>query len=660
MTEFFITVVNMSISASWIVLTVLLFRALMKKAPGWINVLLWGVVGVRLISPFSFESVLSLIPSKQTINPEVALNPPAINSGVGLIDNVINPIIGEATVAFQPEKDLNLFQFIMPYLAGLWYIGIAALLIYTLISYLKLKNKIGTAVLLRDNIYQSENVASPFVLGILKPKIYLPFNMTGQNTELVIAHENAHIRRKDHLWKPLGFLILTLHWFNPLMWLGYVLLCRDIELACDEKVIKELNNEKRADYSEALLNCSVNRKMIAACPLAFGESGVKKRVKSVLSYKKPALCIIVIAVILCIVLAVGFLTNPVSTSVFGTKFETGKCLFSDVVSEDKETRLNNLIFDITEDGVVYKTFDDGTTEVIGNLENSDYTSENLKEALAEQGKNLNLGKIKNAYRVYSLNGNYVILQKNSGTVYLVSFFSDGKVMDVFKLKKIADTEFTKDKLYYPESGSELDGISMGIVSSDFSGEDPYIKIRWKNNTSHKVMFGETFMLYYNDSDEWKSCDTWEERFWLLPAYMIMPDTKTDKIYKLNGYDLSKPGRYRFEAKCSIDGQNDSSYKVWIDFKIKANNQLSFSNTKDVTVPSSTLTTYTMDCIINEIEGNHFIVEKLADSKKSGVLYQFNYNSAGFEIGEKISIEYKYPIAETFPYGLTDVNIKKLP
>ena len=309
MTEFFLNVVNMSISASWLVCAVLLLRLLLKKAPKWINVLLWGIVAVRLICPFSFESVLSLIPSSQTINPEIALNAPVIDSGVTIIDNVINPIIGEATISLQPEKDVNLFQFIMPYLAGVWLVGIAALLIYTLISFLRLKRKIGTAVLLRDNIYQSEAVVSPFVLGVIKPKIYLPFNMNGQDMNHVIAHERAHIRRKDHFWKPLGFLILTLHWFNPMVWLGYILLCRDIELACDAKVVKELNNEQRADYSEALLACSVNRRMIAACPLAFGEVGVKDRIKSELNYKKPAFWIIVVAVVASIVVAVCFLTN---------------------------------------------------------------------------------------------------------------------------------------------------------------------------------------------------------------------------------------------------------------------------------------------------------------------------------------------------------------
>lgn len=312
MTEFFATIVNMSISASWIVLAVLLLRKLLKKAPKWVNVLLWGIVAIRLVCPFSFESTLSLIPSSQTINPEVSLNPAVIDSGVSVIDNVVNPVISNATITPEPEKELNVFKFIMPYLAGLWLVGIVILLIYTFISYSKLNKKIGTAVLLRDNIYQSETVSSPFVVGIIKPKIYIPFNINEQDAEHVIAHEQAHIKRKDYLLKPLGFLIVTLHWFNPLVWIGYIFLCRDIELACDEKVIKDLNSEQRADYSEALLTCSVNRRLISACPVAFGESDVKNRVKSVLNYKKPTFWIVFTAIILSVILAVCFLTNPLN------------------------------------------------------------------------------------------------------------------------------------------------------------------------------------------------------------------------------------------------------------------------------------------------------------------------------------------------------------
>ena len=313
MSDFFLSIVNMSISASWIVLAVLILRLLLKKAPKWITVLLWGIVAIRLICPFSIESVMSLIPSAETISPEIMMeNTPAINSGVTIINNIVNPIIGES-FAPDPSTSANPLQIVVPILSIVWITGIAIMLAYTVISYFRVKSKIGTAVLLRDNIYQSENVVSPFVLGIIKPKIYLPFNMNDQNMEHVIAHENAHIRRKDHLWKPFGFLVLTLHWFNHLMWLGYVLLCRDIELACDEKVVKEFDNEQKANYSQALLTCSVNRRVIAACPLAFGEVDVKNRVKSVLNYKKPAFWIVIAAIIVSIIVAVCFLTNPRTT-----------------------------------------------------------------------------------------------------------------------------------------------------------------------------------------------------------------------------------------------------------------------------------------------------------------------------------------------------------
>lgn len=310
MSEIFLKIINMSISASYIVLAVLLLRLLLKKAPKWITVVLWGIVAVRLVCPFSIESVLSLIPSSEVISPDIMMDrTPEINTGIPIINQVINPVISGSFTP-DPGTSANPLQLWIPTFAVIWIVGMAVLLIYTVISYVKVKRKIGTAVLYKDNIYQSENVVSPFVLGIIKPKIYLPFNMNEKDMEHVVAHEMAHIRRKDHLWKPLGFLLLTLHWFNPLMWLGYVLLCRDIELACDEKVIKELDRDARADYSQALLTCSVNRRMIAACPLAFGEVGVKDRVKSVLNYKKPAFWIIIAAVVACVAVAVCFLTNP--------------------------------------------------------------------------------------------------------------------------------------------------------------------------------------------------------------------------------------------------------------------------------------------------------------------------------------------------------------
>lgn len=310
MSEVFLSVVNMSISAGWIVLAVLVLRLLIKKAPKWITVLLWAIVAIRLICPFSIESAISLVPSAETISPEIIMeSKPSIDTGIPIINSAVNPII-EGSFAPEPSSSTNLLQIWIPILSIIWIAGIVLMLGFLVISYLRVKNKIGTAVLLRDNIFQSESVVFPFVLGIVKPKIYIPFNMNEQDVEQVLAHENAHIRRRDYLWKPLGFLILTLHWFNPLMWLSYVLLCRDIELACDEKVIKELDAEQKADYSKALLLCSVNRRIITACPLAFGEVGVKNRVKAVLSYKKPAFWIILVAILVSIVTAACFLTSP--------------------------------------------------------------------------------------------------------------------------------------------------------------------------------------------------------------------------------------------------------------------------------------------------------------------------------------------------------------
>ena len=569
MTEFFLNIVNMSISASWLVFAVLLLRLSLKKAPKWINVLLWGIVAVRLICPFSFESVLSLIPSSQTINPEISLNSPVIDSGVTIIDNAINPIIGEATISLQPEKDVNLFQFIMPYLAGVWLVGIAALLIYTLISFLRLKRKIGTAVLLRDNIYQSEAVVSPFVLGIIKPKIYLPFNMNGQDMDHVIAHEQAHIRRKDYLWKPLGFLILTLHWFNPMVWLGYILLCRDIELACDEKVVKELNNEQRADYSEALLACSVNRRMIAACPLAFGEVGVKDRIKSVLNYKKPAFWIIIVAVIASITVAVCFLTNPVNSSIYNSRYETGKCLYSYVVSADKETKSNELVFDITSDGKVYKTFGVGTTDELGVLKESDYTAEDFEVAIKNQDAKLNIGNIKNAYEL----SDCIFLQKSNGTVYLVQFFSDGRIMSVFKLNKIDKNDIQNgpyklsEEIYFNGSYSyvpnfENDRIEIrtngGMHIYHFTGEVLSTGARYEEVKLNKENFSDLFdnMEIWSDNKNHKDLLKNNQKAWYHKTpddmggypYMLLLQKDGALCMVFADFESGEPTRVRYVYK----------------------------------------------------------------------------------------------------------------
>ena len=315
----FIKLLNMSIAASWLVLAVLLLRFVLKKAPKWVNPLLWGVVALRLVMPFSVESVLSLIPSAQTVStvpagiqsqPEAVR--PVIDSGMRFIDNAVNPVISQAFVdAPSPEAVTEPVLRAADVAAIVWAVGIAALLLCAAVSWLRLRSRVSTAVRLRDNVYQSEFVSSPFVLGMFRPKIYLPFAIDSADAEYVIAHERAHIARRDTWIKPMGYLLLCVYWFNPVMWLAYVLLCRDIEYACDERVVSAYTPAERADYSEALLTCSVKRAHIAACPVAFGEASVKDRVKRVLSYKKPALWIAAAAVAAVVVVAVCFLTDPV-------------------------------------------------------------------------------------------------------------------------------------------------------------------------------------------------------------------------------------------------------------------------------------------------------------------------------------------------------------
>ena len=307
----FLKILNMSITASWLVLTVIALRFLLKKAPKAFTVILWGLVGIRLILPFSFESVLSLIPSAETVPSNFTYSSiPEIDSGIGMINSAINPLISE-TLAPNEVGGVTPMEIVTLIAAIVWVTGIAAMLSYTLISYLRFRKKVREAAPLRENIYLCDGISTPFILGVIRPRIYLPSNVSEADAQHVIAHEMAHIKRRDHLWKPLGFLLLTIYWFNPVLWIAYILLCRDIELACDEKVIKDKGAQIKKSYSEALVNCSVPRKMIAACPLAFGEGSVKGRIKSVLNYKKPAFWIIIVSIIACISVAVCFLTNPI-------------------------------------------------------------------------------------------------------------------------------------------------------------------------------------------------------------------------------------------------------------------------------------------------------------------------------------------------------------
>lgn len=595
----------MSISASFIVLVVLLLRFILKKVPKWITVALWGIVAIRLVCPFFIESELSLIPETEWIEPpEVQISDPIVPDVI-----VPDPVLGENVTVEYPQKEPNItikkgadFYLI---LSCIWLAGIAALSAYTVISYLRLSKKVGTAVLYRDNIYQSENVSSPFVLGFFKPKIYLPFNINTKDIEHVVAHERAHIRRKDHFWKPLGFLLLTIHWFNPILWLGYILLCRDIELACDEKVIKELDHDARADYSEALLSCSVNRRMISACPLAFGEVGVKDRVKSVLNYKKPAFWIIIIAILACVSVAVCFLTDPIGTD---TSVNDGLKAFIDTqVLEHfrtEKSEVNACCFDWellgkTERGsettvymwVMYQEYsyigtelemetaahiptaitvkeENGQYELVEYWEpmhGTKYTS-SLKQKFPRKLLNKSIFDS----QLYSKEQNEKCLQQ--ARIYFGLDHISGTQSERNLICSFLPPNSTSGKMHYvyiEDFGCNVSDVRIDFKEVRFEDGKIVFAIYWENNGTKDVDIGPDFEVYKYNGTSLEKLE--HKNVWLYyrqsvagKGTTVAGDTDGLTIVNRSSvpyivsahYDVFSPGRYRFEA-----------HGAWVDFQI---------------------------------------------------------------------------------------------
>lgn len=338
MSRIFSGVLQMSIAAAWMIPVVMVLRLLLKRAPKWVNLVLWGLVGLRLVCPFVPESRFSLMPKLPILsgylygnmigNPagnafradtlqtgtnfsnnisQVALDGSmgAAGSGMGGAFGITGSGIGAfvAGVWRIPERLLSAFSI-------LWLAGVILFTGYAVYSYARVRRQVAEAMWLRENLWICDEVKSPFILGLRKPKIYLSSSMDEVLYPYVIAHEQAHLKRGDQWWKPLGFLILAIHWFQPFVWVAYLLFCNDLELACDESAVKKLNPQERKDYSYALLSCSMQRRLVTVCPLAFGEVGVKKRVKEILNYKKPTFWVVLAAVVVCVIVAVCFLTNP--------------------------------------------------------------------------------------------------------------------------------------------------------------------------------------------------------------------------------------------------------------------------------------------------------------------------------------------------------------
>lgn len=307
MDKLFLTILNMSLTGAFVIAAICLARLSLKKAPKIISYCLWAVAGFRLVFPFSIESAFSLIPFKaQTIPSDIAMQSiPRIDSGIPFVNNAVSRILPAAT----PTARVNPLQIWTTIGALVWFIGVAVMLIYSVVSFIILKRKMREAAHIEANIYEAGNIKSPFVLGVFKPEIYLPIGLSGQEKSYILLHEQTHIRRHDHIVKFAAYFILCLHWFNPLVWVAFLLMGVDMELSCDERVLKEIGSEIKKDYSLLLLSLATERRIIGGSPLAFGEGGVKGRIINVLNFKKPSRVIIVAAVMLAAVLSVGFAVN---------------------------------------------------------------------------------------------------------------------------------------------------------------------------------------------------------------------------------------------------------------------------------------------------------------------------------------------------------------
>lgn len=337
----FLKVLNMSINATWLIAAIMLLRVVLAKAPKQLRCLMWGLAALRLVVPFSIESMLSLLPSPQTLPDNILYTAsPVIHSGIPLVDNAVNPILS-TFLSPQPLTSANPTQILSFVYSQVWILGMVLMSLYALFSWLHVRRKVAASIPLGNHVRLCDYIDSPFILGIFRPVIYLPSSLEEASIAYVMAHEQSHLKRRDHWWKPMGFAILAVHWFNPAVWAAYILLCRDIELACDERVIRELGTAEKQAYSNALLKCSIRRPYIAACPLAFGEVGVKQRIKSVLNYRKPGFWILLISILLCMVMVVCFLTDPVvdeyeleGTTIHYETDDTGRITFISHQEED--------------------------------------------------------------------------------------------------------------------------------------------------------------------------------------------------------------------------------------------------------------------------------------------------------------------------------------
>ncbi len=543
----FLKLLNMSITASYLVIAVIIARLLLKKAPKFITVILWGLVAVRLLCPVSFSSILSLIPSAETVPQDIVYDAtPQIHSGITFVnstvnDNVMPQFYPNATDSVNPLQTISFIASVV------WLVGIGLMLLYTVISYTKIYFRVREAVKVDGNIYECDRVESPFILGVIRPRIYLPSDMNDSDREYVIAHEKAHIKRRDHLWKPIGFLLLSVYWFNPVLWVAYILLCRDIELACDEKVIKAAGEESKKSYSDALINCSAPRKMITACPVAFGETGVKGRIKSVLNYKKPAFWVIIIAIVLSIAVSVCFMTNP-TTKV--TDLKDGRIDYS-TVFDDAETILANI------GGVQYSiSYEEDIKEIKNQFEKIRIKETSVADNDIVEHDTTNWIMLGKYWLGFSKDfsqfcGNIAITSYIPPPYEVANPHAAKKLFDLIKNSESNRINTTLE-VGRIKSGSNLKGVTVSVKQISLNVGKPFIELEIKNDSENEYMYGENFSFYYKKDGKWASCLTFKstknrDRFFNSVGIILKPNVTNTEAYYLTWYDLSKKGEYRLET-----------------------------------------------------------------------------------------------------------------
>ena len=592
MAAVFLKLLNLSISASWLVLAVLVLRLVSKRSPKWMNVLLWGIVALRLVLPFSIESALSLIPSAETVSPAAVQFAPAptITSGVNIIDNAVNPSLSEHFAAV-PTASVNPL-YVWTEIAGwVWLIGLGAMLLYALVSYLRLRRRVSVSLPIQDHIYLCDAISSPFILGVVKPHIYLPSGLDEVQRQNVLSHERAHLARRDHWWKPLGFALLAVYWFNPVLWLAYALLCRDIELACDERVIRTMDESAVKTYSTVLLACSIPRKAVITCPLAFGEIGVKERVRNALHYKKPAFWVVAASVAVCVVVAVCFLTNPpTDTDAAGlVGFHREQVTYADV-TDASGAQPSNVQLTAEETDAVYALLDtlqykrlgtaSGMQDCYARLYFISAAGDRCEVMLSEHEMLVNPITDGRKARLYELRSGSAELRD-----YLLECISasdaEEKPLDEASLREqLINALDSADAVYFEpykldsnqSEGPVTDAKYVDEICSLLRQIEPANDVEWPAKEERFILSNASFMLLSgHDAEDLATADY----VTMTPRYYILTDRDNERtlIFVHNGGKSYGNENYQLIGKLPFTGLD---YTIAMDRRLQEHNNLALT------------------------------------------------------------------------------------